>query len=90
MSSRRPRRKGEYVCTCHAYRFPHRFGGGRCGGVFLVEERFEPYTCGRCNLLNEGQCEVLDGQEDTCECPVWQEFVERNEIKIYLTARQVV
>ena len=37
--SRAPR-KGEYTCTCPAYRFPHRFGGGRCSGMWLVWQEF--------------------------------------------------
>lgn len=89
--AKRKQRKGEYTCTCHAYRFPHRFGGGRCRGFWVVDEQWsESYgygDCRNCNSLNttEGQpyCEVVEGQERIDQCPVWQEFVERNEIRIY-------
>ena len=54
MSRRKPRR-GEYVCTCGAYRFPHRFGGGRCSGYFIAVEQWESHygtgDCRHCNCL---------------------------------------
>lgn len=79
--------KGEYVCTCHAYRYPHRFGGGRCTGVWVVDEAWNKNwgggDCRHCNLNDEGECQVLSGLEPANECPQWQEFVDYNEIKIY-------
>src|ERR1700748_414528 len=41
LPSRRKVRKGEWTCTCAAYRFPHRFGGGNCDGSFLAVEAWE-------------------------------------------------
>lgn len=85
----RERRRGEYTCTCSAYGFPHRFGGGRCSGRWLVEEQWESHygggDCRHCNSHNTTDaipyCEVYTGGERTNECPVWQEFVRFNEIR---------
>lgn len=90
MTSRRKPRRGEYVCTCGAYRFPHRFGGGRCSGYFIAVEQWESHygsgDCRHCNSLNRTEavpyCEVVEGGESVQECPVWQEFVRFNEIKL--------
>ena len=87
--SRAPR-KGEYTCTCPAYRFPHRFGGGRCSGMWLVVEQWESYygggDCRSCNSYNTTEqvpyCEVYEGGESVRECPVWQEFVRFNETRM--------
>lgn len=82
---RKPR-KGEHVCRCHAYRFPHRFGGGRCTGYSVVSDYWERHygsgDCANCLLLDEGECQVVNGQEKTRECPVFQEFVQYHEIKL--------
>jgi hypothetical protein len=90
---KRKPRKGEHVCNCYAYRFPHRFGGGNCTGSWIADETWEAnYGCGNpcdnCNNLNEDYngikyCEVYQGQEEIKECPAYQEFVEYNEIKVY-------
>ena len=37
----RRKRKGEYVCNCYAYKFPHRMFGGRCSGHAWVEALWE-------------------------------------------------
>lgn len=86
---RKPR-KGEYVCRCRAYRFPHRFGGGRCSGSFIASQQLEQHwgggDCASCNCLSTDEgpvCDVVDGREHVSECPVWQEFVQVNEIKVY-------
>ncbi|HET8686851.1 MAG TPA: hypothetical protein VFM18_09320 [Methanosarcina sp.] len=87
---KRKARKGEFVCSCRAYKFPHRFGGGRCTGAFIAEqtwnENFGTGNCADCVNLNNDNipyCEVVEGQEKITECPVWQEFVQFNEVKIY-------
>lgn len=89
---KRARRKGEFICDCTAYKFPHRFSGGKCNGNFIVEETWNKNyglcgSCENCNLVNKTDsvpyCEVLEGQEPENECPDWQEFVEFNEIIIY-------
>lgn len=86
----RQRRHYEYTCTCGAYRFPHRFGGGRCSGSWVVDQQWENHygggDCRNCNSLNKTEdipyCEVYVGSERVNECPVWQEFVHFNEIRI--------
>ena len=87
---KRKPRKGEFVCTCHAYKFPHRFGGGRCNGFFVIDDYWQGHygggECTSCNLLcddGERTCQVVDGQESVTECPVWQDFVQYNGIKFY-------
>lgn len=90
MKKRRKPRSYEVVCTCGAYKFPHRFGGGKCSGRWVVsqawEENYGRGDCKDCNLCNTDQgirCEVLDGQENVDQCPIWQEFVRYNEVRIY-------
>lgn len=90
MSMSRSPRKGEHVCTCPAYRFPHRFGGGHCSGMWIVVQQWESYygggDCRNCNSYNTTEhvpyCEVYEGGESVQECPVWQEFVSFNEIRM--------
>jgi len=69
----RKRRPGEFVCDCDAYKFPHRFGGGKCHGSCIVSEHWNLYW---------GRCEVDMGLEKEFECRVFQEFVNYNEIKL--------
>lgn len=85
-------RYGEYVCTCSAYDYPHRFGGGKCTGEHIVNETWEnnygsSHPCDNCTQLNETEevryCEVYSGIEKISECAAWQEFVEEREIKLY-------
>lgn len=84
---RRKKREGEYVCYCNAYPFPHRFGGGLCSGLSVVEEHWGAYyggceECRGCNLLDNNECQVIQGLAKPSECGVWREFVRYNEIKI--------
>jgi hypothetical protein len=80
---RKPRR-GEHVCRCPAYRFPHRFGGGRCTGVSVADEYWSMHwgggECRTCVLNDDGVCQVLSGTERANECVVFQDFVHVNEI----------
>ena len=87
---RKPR-KGEYTCNCTAYNFPHRFGSGKCHGNHIVREYWETYygssgDCEECILLDttEGynQCQVINGIEKETECPVFQEFIQLEEINL--------
>ena len=71
----------QVTCRCRAYDFPHRFGGGRCNGIAIVEQHFPGNLCGGCLLFNNG-CEVLKGQESPRECAYVQEFVEYQETKL--------
>jgi hypothetical protein len=79
----------QFTCNCNAYKFPHRFGSGKCTGAFIAQETWERNygggICSSCNSFNEQErrCEVVDGQESIKECEAWQEFVEFNEIKVY-------
>jgi len=83
-------RKGEQVCHCHAYGFPHRFGSGRCHGASLVEEQWEATygtgLCAECNALavvdGISCCQVIEGQEKVVVCPAWQDFVLSNEVRL--------
>jgi len=78
----RPHRPGEYTCTCRAYKFPHRFGGGRCTGVFLTDN-WPQKQCYNCPCHQDGAgCEVAKGAESIKECRIYQEFIEYWEIKV--------
>lgn len=74
-------RRHQVTCTCQAYDFPHRFGGGRCNGLSIVESAIGGEHCHSCHLLNGG-CEVLKGQEHPRECPAVQDFIHYWEVKL--------
>lgn len=84
-------RKGSYTCSCKAYNFPHRFGSGKCTGRNIVEETWSRNwgfgECKDCVCIEEWDgalsCVVESGSESVEQCPIWQEFVLDNEIKIY-------
>lgn len=72
----------QVTCQCNAYSFPHRFGGGSCNGLPLVEYCWENrISCYHCTLNNNG-CEVVKGQESVKECPYVIEFCNYNEVKL--------
>lgn len=82
---RRRKRKGEFVCECTAYDFPHRQFGGNCDGSQWVEEyRSDGPTpdCRACHLHQQGYCEVEQGQESPIECPALVEHVMYYEITL--------
>lgn len=80
----RKKRFYEYTCTCEAYSFPHRFGGGKCKGLHLAEQAW-PYSehCQHCAENTRYGCAVVEGREDLQQCSAYEEFVEVNEIRIY-------
>lgn len=83
----RKKRKGEYVCNCDAYSFPHRFGGGKCTGFEVVSDHWGTYyghcdECQTCNNLDSAVCQVMQGVERETECQVFQEFIEYEEIRL--------
>jgi hypothetical protein len=79
----RKKRKGEYICNCRAYKFPHRFGGGKCNMIQIAEDSLFTRICANCSLYRGFFCEAIEGQESVREGACFQEFVELNEIKIY-------
>lgn len=85
---RRVRRRGEHTCDCRAYKFPHRFGGGRCEGYHLAQEHWDKYwghdsTCRNCNNFDDNahSCEVLNGGESIRTCEIVLEYIAVNEIR---------
>lgn len=82
---RKPR-PGELTCNCNAYKFPHRFGGGRCRGNSIVyqawAENFGTGACADCMMNHGDHCEVDQDQESPAECPIWQEHVQREGIRL--------
>lgn len=88
---KRKKRKGEYLCKAKCYKFPHRFGGGRCDGGAYVVEVFELQMFGDCKDCHfretlEGVvvCQVLEGLEPISKCPQLQEFVRYEGIMMNL------
>ena len=75
------RNRKQVNCRCSAYSFVHRFGGGACNGIAIVESSVGGALCQYCHLMNDG-CEVLKGQESARECAYVQDFAEYNEVKI--------
>lgn len=80
-----PRKKRIYeqVCTCSAYRFPHRMFGGACLGLHICEATWPSRECRQCLLGRNGYCEVIEGQESAMECPVVEDFLCSYEIRTY-------
>ena len=82
----RPPRPGEVVCHCFAYRFPHRFGGGRCHGRDIVFKTWDSWQCGDCWLQDETpegrRCQVVDGLESETECPAWQDETASSGVRL--------
>lgn len=56
------------ICTCSAYRFPHKIGG-RCTGAEFAEFQFYNVrsNCEFCNCNAETHCDVATGQESIKE-----------------------
>lgn len=71
----------QVTCRCSAYDFPHRFGGGACNGLSIVETWCGGNLCQTCHLMNNG-CEVLKGQESPKECAYVQDFILFHEVKL--------
>ena len=53
--AKRKARAGEDVCTCGAYPFPHRSGGGDCTAP-------DPFACPRCHGISTDE----DGEKVRC------------------------
>ena len=88
MAASATRARDQYTCRCRAYRFPHRFGGGRCTGIHLAREHWNTFyghdrTCKNCNSFDEDEhsCQVLDGGNAAKHCEVVIEFMYVNSIK---------
>jgi len=71
----RPRRRFQLTCTCPAYSFPHRLGGGRCREESWAEAYyiFDGEACLRCNCNHDGLCDVAGGAESIHHCEAWLE-----------------
>lgn len=78
------RKRHQVTCDCRAYDFPHRFGGGRCNGMSIVESNCGGALCISCPayLGSQGGCDVLRGTESTDNCEYVIEFCEYNEVKL--------
>lgn len=75
------RKRHQVTCRCSAYDFPHRFLGGACNGMNIVEANCGGNLCQHCHLMNNG-CEVLKGQESPRECAYVLDFAEYHEVKL--------
>jgi hypothetical protein len=86
---KRKRRKGEVVCRCGAYHFPHRMLGGACWAAHIPADTWEKNqgggVCRDCMLFDkiEHACQVQTGQEPVTMCPEWQEFMRFEEVQTY-------
>jgi len=79
----RQARKGEVICRCSAYKFPHRLMGGKCDGSHWVHDYL--YTnmsgCTECRHW-DGWCQVDKGQEAAHKCPALIEFLQFEEVPV--------
>lgn len=85
-------RRGEIVCRCGAYPFPHRQMGGCCDGAAVVSAYFEAQTWGECmdcslrevdDETGEIRCQALEGREELRECPELESHIRHHDIKLY-------
>ena len=83
---KRKRRPGEVICTCPAYKFPHRLMGGRCKGEAQVQalwdQNYGSGPCRQCNYLQCGSCQVLEGREAPHRCPEIAEELHREGVPV--------
>lgn len=85
----RKTRKGELVCRCRAYRFPHRMFGGECRLISHVHAVFDPFNrdCSGCISLEvtdaETTCQVCEGREQAFHCPLLREYIAYEGIILY-------
>ena len=65
------------VCTCGAYAFPHKLGGGKCDGSTFAEHQYYYVRseCEYCNCNTGYQCDVITGQEAIAHGDCYQEAV---------------
>ena len=79
-------RKGEFVCNCDVYKFPHRFYGGRCRGdwipISVWHENYGGGICKTCNMNNDGFCAVVEDLDESVEGDCFMDFVHYNGITI--------
>ncbi len=92
---RRKKRRGEVVCRCIAYRFPHRFSGGRCTGIEICRQAVDSghRECVGClhfevvdyiseDSMSRSPCAIVNGQENPLACPIVAEFVGYAEARV--------
>lgn len=82
----------QHTCRCSAYKFPHRFGGGKCNGYQLVKDHWlgsfgYSHKCSSCNNLvvnDDGyrECDVMTGGEPPKRCEIVMDFLHLNGIKL--------
>ena len=83
----RKARKGEEVCECAAYRFPHRLFGGKCAfgtwvaGYFDLSKR----ECRNCMNFDpmEMDCQCCSGVESPIHCPELRDYIRYGGITLY-------
>jgi hypothetical protein len=91
---KRKPRKGEVVCRCGSYPFPHRQLGGNCDGSIFVSAYFQEQMhrdCRDCHLREvvedggnyEVVCQAQEGREPSTMCPGLQEHISFHDIKLY-------
>lgn len=71
------------ICTCSAYKFPHKIGG-KCTGRDFAEFHFynDKSSCEFCNCFNNDRtpfsCDVVDGTESIKEAECYRERCHYN------------
>jgi len=68
----------QVTCSCSAYSFPHRIGGGICSGSDWSSSYRETdgEGCHRCNCLaSDNACDVTQGAESIAHCEGYQDYL---------------
>lgn len=79
MPKRKKKRGVQLECTCLAYPFPHRLGGGRCSGEeWAAHQRMwgDSRVCITCPE-NEGHtCAPAEGRESIKYCEIYRQMLD--------------
>ena len=68
----------QVTCSCSAYSFPHRVGGGACSGSDWSSSyrELDGEYCQTCNCLNrDNNCDVTQGVESIVQCEGYQDYL---------------
>lgn|SRR5574343_91254 len=87
ISTRNKRTKQkQFTCSCTAYKFPHRLGGGRCTlQKFVVREFEKNYGSGECSgclCFSNYECSVANGVESPEYCQIVQNIEHFYQINL--------
>lgn len=81
---------GDVVCSCDAYKHPHRMFSRKCKPQRWVEGFFDisRSDCTDCLNLDGHECQVVLQVEQTFHCPALRDYIRYEGIALYGAARR--